>query len=504
MNASGAVLPWRGWRLALTLLLAGAVSAAGFPPVFALPLLSLGLLFLYRCAEDAATWRYAALYGFLFGLGFNTAGLYWLTDAILTRVHDFWWAIPIAAPGCALILAPFVALPAAACRLAPAGWRRVLLFAGLWTLADMGRVFLFTGFPWNPPGSVLEWPGRIGDWLIQPAAWIGVDGLTLAIMLACLLVWQGRRWALAVCLCAGLWLGLGAWRHASVRPLPVRNPVVALTQGNVSEGDILTQADAVSAFRRYLRLTATGVAQARALPDAAGRSVVYVWPESGFPGFLNADELARRMIARAGDGAVGVVGSDRDDGQGHYFNSAFALSPDGTILDAYDKSTLVPFGEYAPRFVPVKLVPGVLTPGPGLKTWNFPGFEGLGPMVCYEVIFSGHVVGQTRPNWLLNITNDAWFGDSAGPRQHLATARMRAVEEGLPVVQDANTGITAIYDATGMLTARLPWGREGVLTAVVPSPLPPTFFSRHGRATPFLLGLFCIVLAWPSLIRRRL
>lgn len=492
-------MPWQGWRLGAGLLGAGVVSAAGFPPLGAVPLFALGLLFLYRCAEDAATWRRAALYGFLWGLGFNTAGLYWLTNAILTRVDDFWWALPLAAPGCALILAPFSAVPALVCRIARPGWPRVLLFAGIWTLGDMARVYLFTGFPWNPPGSMVEWPGMIGNWMIQPAAWIGVDGLTLLVMLGCLLVWQGWRWATGVLVVVGLWAAGGAWRLVHTVPLPVQNPVVALVQGNVAETDILSRSDAVAAFQRYLGLTSDGVARARdlAATEGKGRSVVYVWPESSFPGFLNEDPLARRMIARAGDGASGIVGSARDDAAGRIYNSAFALAPDGTVLDIYDKATLVPFGEYAPRFVPVKLVPGVLTPGTGTKTWSFPGFGGVGPMVCYEVIFSGRVAGTPRPHWLLNITNDAWFGDSAGPRQHLATARMRAVEEGIPVVQDANTGITAAYDASGRLVAHLSWGKAAVLTVLVPAPLAPTFFAQHGRIIPLLLALFCVLVTVP-------
>ncbi|CAI9122173.1 apolipoprotein N-acyltransferase [Brytella acorum] len=495
-------LPWRGWRLAVALMAAGIFAAAAFPPLCFVPCLSLGLLFLYRCAEDAPNWRRAALYGFVFGLAFNTAGLYWLTAAPLTRWHDFWWAVPLAAPGPALILAPFAAAPAALCRLVPSGWQRVFLFAGSWTLADMGRVFLFTGFPWNPPGSVLELPGRVGDWLIQPAAWIGVDGMTLAVILGSLIVWQGRKWFVTVAVAVLLWLTVGIVRIHNVHPLPIQNPVVVLAQGNVSEGDILGQKDAVNVFRHYLSLTREGIVRARHLAseEGAGRSIVYVWPESAFPGLLNEDPLARQVMAQAAEGASGgIIGSDRSDAQGRYYNSAFALAPDGSILDAYDKATLVPFGEYAPRFVPVKLVPGVLAAGSGPKTWRYPGFDGVDPMVCYEVIFSGRVVGPDRPSWMLNITNDAWFGDTAGPRQHLATMRMRAVEEGLPIAQAANTGITAIFDVTGHELGRIGWGQTATLVEAVPSPLAQTFFALHGRVVPILLSLICVGLSLTGL-----
>ncbi|KXV80050.1 acyltransferase, partial [Gluconobacter japonicus] len=167
-----------------------AFAALSLPPVCALFTLPLGLLVLYRAAEDAASWKGAALSGFLFGMGFHTAGLYWLTNAILTRVHEFWWVVPFASPGVSLIIAPLIAVPAVLCRLVPAGWRRVLMFGGSWTAVDMGRVLIFSGFPWNPLGSDLELPGRFGDALIQPASVLGVDGLTLALVLASLAIFR--------------------------------------------------------------------------------------------------------------------------------------------------------------------------------------------------------------------------------------------------------------------------------------------------------------------------
>jgi len=474
-------------------LLVGAFSALALPPLFFLPALAVGLLYLYRCTQDASNSRQLALHAFFFGLGYHTLALSWLTNAILTRASEFWWAVPIAAPGCALILAPLTVLPVVFCRLVPAGLARMILLSALWTLADMARVLIFTGFPWNPTGSVFELPGRIGDILIQPAAFIGVDGLSFLAALTGLLVWHGPRARLFLVGLFILWTGAGWYRLSYPVLMNVTNPVVALLQGNVQERDILSRSGAMDAFRLYLRLTNEGVSRARAL--TSDRSIIYLWPESGFPGLLDEDDAARRLIAQAGDGAWGMIGSDRRDEQNRYYNSVMALDESGQIKAVYDKATLVPFGEYQPRFIPFNLLPGQLTPGQGLTTWSIPALGDVGPMVCYEVIFSGHVTGAIRPNWLGNVTNDAWFGNSAGPRQHLATARMRAVEEGLPVAQAANMGITAAFDSFGHELGRLPWGHAESLVIALPSPHPPTIFSQYGRSLPIILCATGIILA---------
>ncbi|WP_370664320.1 apolipoprotein N-acyltransferase [Neokomagataea thailandica] len=487
-------LPLSGWRFGALLLGVGALTALAFPPICFVPILPLGLLVLYRAAEDAVSWKHAALYGFLFGLGLHTAGLYWLTNAILTRVHDFWWVLPIAAPGVACVIAPLVAIPAVACRWVAPGWRRVLMFAGSWTLADMARVLLFSGFPWNPLGSALEVPGSLGDILIQPASLIGVDGLTLVVVLAALTVARGRR-GIAVASCGFVvWVGWSVWHLHHMTVLPVQNPRAVVVQGNVSEEQILTRAVRVDNFLKYLRLTAQGVQIAQAVGDE--RPVVAIWPESGFPGILDEDATARSYIARAAHGAMTMVGSDRDI-LGHWYNSLEVVDPSGNIAAVYDKSRLVPFGEYKPWIVPFNLLPEALTPGAGLKTLDMPGIGRVGPMVCYEVVFSGAVIApHQRPHWLVTISNDAWFGNSAGPRQHLATGRMRAVEEGLPMVFVNNTGISAIYNGQGHEMQRLGWGVAQEMVADIPPPLAPTLFARLGRHFPLALAVLCVMLAW--------
>ncbi|MDF7674084.1 apolipoprotein N-acyltransferase [Acetobacteraceae bacterium ESL0709] len=491
-----------GWRLALFLLGTGALSALALPPVNFFPILVLTLPVLFQSAQDAPGFWRAALRGFLFGMGLHIAGLYWLTNAILTRVHEYWWAVPLAAPGVSLIIAPLIAIPAVLCRIVPPGWCRIFMFAGCWTLADMSRVFIFSGFPWNPLGSALELPGLAGDVLMQPASLIGVDGLTAFLVLASLAFWQGRRGKIIVLSGSMFWCMAGGWLFMHPHYSQVSNPVLVLVQGNVPEKEVLGHDDAVRQFRSYLALTQQGVEKARTL--FSRRPIVVVWPESAFPGLLDEDEWARRAIAQAAEGAMSLIGSDRR-AQHRWYNSLEAIDADGEVRAIYDKSRLVPFGEYQPSIIPFNILPEVITAGDGLKTWDFPETGRVGPMVCYEIIFSGKVVAShDRPNWLLTISNDAWYGYSAGPYQHLATGRMRAVEEGLPVVFANNRGVSALYDARGHEIARTKWDTEQLITSIIPFPKGRTLFSLCGKSIPVFLSLFMIVVAFICKLKKYL
>ncbi len=491
------------------MLAAGALSALALPPFGLVPVLLLTLPLLLRRIDAAASSGAVLRHGFGFGFGFYCAGLYWITDALLTRVDMFWWALPLATPLCAVPLAILIAVPCALSRVAPPGFRRLALLAGLWTAADIVREYAFTGFPWNPLGSAWEWSGppwssRIGDIMIQPAAWIGVHGLTLLTLLVAATPALGRRAVARGLLLLGLWAASGAARLAWAHPLPGQGPLVVLVQGDIPEVEKLDRAWALQSFRTYLRLTADGMRQARALAQA--RQIVFAWPESAFPGLLDEDAQARRIIiAQAPGAAAGLIGGVRFGADGRPRNSLFALLPDATVSAVYDKAHLVPFGEYQPPLLPIQIVPGGgFEAGTGRRTLHLPGIAAFSPLICYEVIFPGEVVDPAdRPAWLLNITNDAWYGDSAGPRQHLATARMRAVEEGLPIARAANTGISAAYDAKGREIARLGWGRPGSLVVALPAPLPPTLFARFGNAIPGVLALLaCASAARPWRWRR--
>jgi apolipoprotein N-acyltransferase len=476
-----------GWRADLAALLLGMLSAAALPPVHAIPVLLVaipGLLVLIGAAPGV---RAAARRGWWFGFGLHLLGLYWITDAILVEAATFWWLVPLAVPATAAALAVFVAAPAAAARLAPAGWRRALALAGAWTLADLARQFAVTGFPWNPWGSVWAVPGGFGDVFIQPAALAGVHGLTLATLLLAASPMLGWRWRGAAAALLAAWAAFGAVRLSAPTP-PAPGVQVVLVQGDVAQGQKWDQALAMRIFTRYLDLTRQAAAR---LP--AGTPAVVVWPETASPFLMQTDPAARTAVAQAAGHAVSLIGGIRFDDAGRPRNSLFAVLPDGGIAAIYDKWHLVPFGEYIPDWLPlaVWVMPGGgFAPGPGPTTLRLAGLPPVGPLICYEAIFGGQIVAPgPRPAWLVNVTNDAWFGNSSGPRQHLAAARMRAVEEGLPLMRAANTGISAGFDARGHELARLGIDAVGTLTIALPGAEPPPLFARFGLVVPFVLGL---------------
>ena len=257
-------------------------------------------------------------------------------------------------------------------------------------------------------------------------------------------------------------------------------------------------------FQRYLDLSTEGAREAAATHP--GQPILVIWPETASPFLLAQDAEAMRLAGAAlPPRALLLAGTVRaewgSDGRlRELFNSLVALDPSGQAVGLFDKAHLVPFGEYMPLggVLPIRMVTGGVdfSAGPGPEVLRLPhGLPSPGPLICYEVIFPGRMVGAERPDWLLNVTNDAWFGISAGPYQHLAAARLRAVEEGLPMVRAAQTGISAVFDATGRERARLGLGESGRLAAALPAPLAPTLFARGGIWIPGLLWLLLAAMA---------
>ena len=473
----------------------GAVAALALPPVHLVPVLwlvvpaLLGLL-------GAQTGRWGALrVGFWFGFGHHLVGLYWITEAILIESARYWWLVPLAVPALAGVMALFIALACGVARWFPAGWPRVAGLVGAWGLAELARQFVATGFPWNPWGSVWAVPGVAGDVMLQPAAYVGVHGLTLATLALAATPALGRRFVAGGLVVLVAWAGFGAWRLDGVAG-PAPGLSVVLVQGNVEQGQKWERGLMAAIFERYLTLTQEAVAATR------GQAVV-VWPETASPYLLDRDATAWAMIAQAtrradGSAVPALIGSVRLDDSRRPYNSLVALGGGGPPVAVYDKWHLVPFGEYQPAWLPLPVAfgPGGFVGGPGPRTLRVPGLPPVGPLICYEVIFPGVVVDRRdRPAWLVTVTNDAWFGNSTGPRQHLAAARLRAIEEGLPLMRAANTGISAGYDAFGRELGRIGMGVTATLTLALPGRLAPTVFARFGLLLPLLLALLALAVA---------
>ena len=357
-------------------------------------------------------------------------------------------------------------------------------------------------------GTALDFDVR----LLQPAALAGIYGLSSIVMVVCLLpaivgyADRGRVLSRAVAVGLGAVLvvaltgGYGVWRLGTVEALSDRPaPMIRLVQPNISQ-ELKGQPEL------QFSQIATQIVESRLQNGTVPR--VVVWPETAIPyQFFRDPEIRRQLAAAVPPGGLliaGAVRGERDaDGQSSFFNSLVALDDAGEVVAVYDKQHLVPFGEYVPLrgILPIdKLTPGTtdFTPGPGPRTVDLPGLPPFSPLICYEAIFPAESVDpDVRPAWLLNITNDAWFGTSSGPYQHLASARLRAVEQGLPLLRAANTGISAVIDAQGRYIARLGLNQLGVIDAALPPPMSPTIYSRWGNWTLLLIvSPALIYLAW--------
>lgn len=489
-------------RPALASLGLGLVGALALPPVHAVVAL-FGLapfLWLVRRAPDR---RRASWLGWCYAFGFHLAGVYWVAFAFVTDAERF-GSVPLAALaggvavlGLAAAMAAFAAPAAGIVRAARlrSPLATAFLFALAWTALEVARDLLTT-FPWNPVGSV--WAAS--DTTLQPAAFVGVYGLSLATVAAAAapLAWieGGRRApALLPALLLAAAFALGAARLPAGPGADVAGVRLRLVQGAVDQTRKWDPELRPVWFRRHLELSAR--------PSATPPTAV-VWPESASSYLLGSDATARALIARVTPpGGVTLAGGERfvfgpDGDATAAWNSLFALDDAGRVVGTYDKADLVPFGEYLP-FRPFlgRLGLGALAErsvgfrsGPGRRLLTAPGLPPFSPLICYEAAFTGRVTPPSgaRPGWLLNVTNDAWFGRSSGPYQHLAAARLRAVEEGLPLIRAANTGVSAAIDPYGRVRDRLPLGVTGALDVALPAAIDPPPYARMGALCPLLLA----------------
>lgn len=498
-----------GWRRLLAACGLGALSVAALPPFHLVPLLAVAFIGLLWLAQGAKTARAAAAIGWAFGFGHYAAGLYWITNALLVDAAKFGWLVPFAVSGLSLFLGLFAAAVLAALHLLRArgfaqGWAGPLAFALLWTAAEWLRGHVLTGFPWNQIATV--WAAL--PVMTQSAALFGAYGLSLLTVAAAAalaplgeraLPAPARRRALLLLLPLAGAAFFGVWRMNGASDADVPGVTLRLVQGNIDQRLKWQDDIRIETVRKYLALSAQ--------PARAPISAV-IWPETALPFFL-ADEPELRaalgqLAGRLAPGALVITGTPRAERAPYrVWNSVQAVDARGDIVASYDKFHLVPFGEYMPLrgLLPFdKITAGAVdfSAGPGPQTMALPGLPPASPLVCYEVIFPGHVTDpRVRAGWLLNVTNDGWFGMSTGPYQHLASARLRAVEEGLPLVRAANTGISAIVDAYGRLRLSLGLGRDGVIDGALPAALPPTPYARFGDFIFFILfaaGLAACVL----------
>lgn len=517
------ILSW-GWKRAAIALVAGALSSLAMAPFNAWPVLFITFPVMVWLIDGAGAGRFnglpaAALAGWWFGFGYFVPGLYWIGYAFLVDAANFGWLLPVAVSGLPAYLALFTALGFA---LARAMWTRdaarILALAAALTITEWLRGHVLTGFPWNAFGYALTEPLA----LAQTASLIGLWGMTfLSVAIfaspAALIdsrTHNRRPWlapvaALSLLVAMGVYGAVRLTGHATAMVADVK---LRIMQPNVPQDDRFNYSAKAAVMQKYLALSdrSTG-------PQTTGvrDTNILIWPESAFPFFLTREGDAMAQIAELlPPGTVLITGAVREPDLPagtpirRAYNSIYLIGDDGGILSVYDKLHLVPFGEYLPLqglmeklgFEQLTKVRGGFIPGTRRRLIDVPRAPPMLPLICYEVIFPGDAATEgERPGWIVNLTNDGWFGISTGPYQHLQQARLRAIEQGLPLVRAANTGISAVIDPVGRIVASLSLGHEGVLDARLPSAIPPTFYSRAGNTPAAILVALAIIAA----VRRR-
>jgi len=475
---------------ALLLVLLGALGGLGQAPLgwYGATLVALFLWFSILAGISRPV--VALGQGWLFGTGYFLATLFWIVEPFMVEADKTGWMAPFALVFMAGGLALFWAAA-----FGGAAWigrtprMRIIGSVILLSLYEMARSYVLTGFPWALPGYVwFDTP------LSQAAAFVGPHGLVaLTLMLAALpLVFRRLRFGatLALVLFAALWQG-GMLRLSA--PLPGRAAPVnlRLIQPNAAQAEKWDPRMIPAFFQRQLALSS---APAKTPPD------LVIWPETAIPYWLDEAPAKQRQITAAlPAGSRVILGARRTEGR-RFFNTLAVLGADGRAVQTYDKAHLVPFGEYIPfgSFLARFGVYGLAAEdGGGFTSGNrHQALLDLGtlgkvrPLICYEAIFPQEIwTNGPRPDWMLQITNDGWFGTLAGPQQHFQQARFRAIEQGLPLVRVANTGVTAVVDPMGRITARLPFGVAGKLDTTLPARVSPTLYSRTGDLPVFLLLL---------------
>lgn len=508
-------------------LTAGAIAACGFQPLMLWPLTLAGVAVLIGLVGAAPGPGRALLAGWLWGVGHFCVGDNWIATAFTYQANMPAWLGWIAVVLLSLYLAVYPALAAGAAWFArgrPAAL--VLAFAGAWIVSEWLRAWVFTGFAWNPLGvAALGGFGRAG--LAQVLPWVGTYALSglVALIGGCWwLAWRARvehpSAAVLLMLPATLML------VPQVGPPPAEGRLrFTLVQPGVRQEVLEDPANFERQFATTARLSLAPP------PEAPAGPRLVLWPESGVPDYLRdgypgyvyerttfADSpvLARRRIgAVIGPGSLLLTGAVDLAVTGEDIvaarNVVTAIDATGAIRGSYAKAHLVPYGEYLPMrelLTPLglsRLVPGTLDfwPGPGPRTLDLGAWGRAGVQVCYEIVFSGEVVDQrNRPDYVFNPSNDGWFG-AWGPPQHLAQARLRAIEEGLPVLRSTTNGISAVIDPRGRVRQFLPRPVAGRIDGLVPPALAPTLFSRLGNALPLSWAAVLLVCALLALRGRR-
>lgn len=481
----------------LLLVIVGALTGLAFPPYSLWPILFLAYPYFCSTLVKTTSKRQAFLRGLSFGFGHFLATLYWTPLGLMLPGIDLGFLVPPILVFLPLGLGLFFGFVGLIFKMlrpqqSSADVLTIMLFASCWSIGEVMRGHLFTGFPWNLAGTVF-WDTPV----FQTLSLWGIYGLSfITVLLMTFPLLSKRRFWIGILTPALLISGMWGWGYYRLETHPTtyhENVYIRLVQACIDQGQKWNPDLAAEHLDAHAALS---------MQESKKPLTHIVWAETTVPYLLNKDQWVRDKLARMiPEGVYLMVGASRYEHPPHerLSNSLFVLDHKGDILSYYDKHHLIPFAEYIPftEYIPYRKIfpitqnffgPIDFTPGEGVRTLRLVGTPAFSPSICYELIFPGEVVNrEDRPEWLLNVTNDGWFGFSSGPYQHFEIARMRAIEEGLPLIRSANTGISAIIDSYGRVTAQLDLGKKGVLDADLPQAGPSPFFTEGGS---YLIYIF--------------
>lgn len=471
----------------------GALAALGQAPWGLWPATVLFLAGLYGLFTQSAGWRSAAGIGFAAGVGYFALSLSWIVEPFFVDPVRHGWLAPFAILGVSFGFALFWSVSFGLARALGGG---ALAWIGAFVAFEALRGWLMTGFPWAQVGHVLI----ATPWLYW-ASWVGALGLIAMVLAGAAALWNiaaGNRVAgvLTFLALAGLYPLGGALTPAPLSPSQLTDaPVVRLIQPNAPQHEKWDPNKVQTFYDRQIAFTAE--------PSEDGRPDMVVWPETAVPVYLNHADETLAAISAAAQGSEVVLGLQRLEGE-RIYNSLVYMDAEGVVAGVYDKHHLVPFGEFMPLGdIMAKFgIHGMAANegsgfsfGPGPQILEMAKIGKALPLICYEGVFARNILSAPeRPDVLLMITNDAWFGDVSGPYQHLAQARLRSAEQGLPMIRVANTGISAVIDPAGRVVASIPLGESGWLDAALPPSGTATPYSKIGDVPLILLSvLLCAV-----------
>lgn len=485
----------------------GGILALALPPYYLFPLLFLsfsGLLILLNLSSTA---KRAFGLGYWFGFGFYAVGFSWISNAFLVDIERLGWLIPLTLAGSGAFFGLFVAIPAWLSFYFKNIYSKIFAFSALWVLSEWLRSFILTGFPWNLLGSVLAFDPV----MIQAASVVGTYGLSLLVVFTCsfpaIIYFTPKPKIITVVMVtiSLITLTIFSFGYNRLKTFGDENfsdIKVRIVQPSIPQELKWSQDTLEANFQKYIDFS-----------TAAGFDDidVVIWGETANPYILSLEPQYLEKIKKAvPENGFLITGSVEYiyDKKWYPLNSLLVINREKGILDSYNKTHLVPFGEYIPlrKYLPegLKPVTNVIAdfkPGEGVKTFDLPNLPSFGGLICYEIIFPAEVVDtKNRPEWLVNLTNDGWYGTGAGPYQHLVTTQLRAVEEGLSIVRVANSGISSLISRTGEIIYHIPLNQADIKDFNLPRQLSTeTLYGKYHNKVPliicfiFLLISYCIL-----------